>query len=53
MLDAHLGDGDGEVDGPAVGGLGEVDEGNHEAFVCWFPKGEEHAEDDHEEDGAR
>ena len=53
MLDAHLGDGDGEVDGPAVGGLGEEDEGDHEAFVGWFAEGEQHAEDDHEEYRAR
>ena len=53
MLDAHLGDGDGEVDGPAVGSLGEEDEGDHEAFVGWFAEGEQHAEDDHEEYRAR
>lgn len=51
MRDTHLGEGDAEVDGPAVAQHGDDHESHHHSHVVRSGQGKERPEDDHDGDG--
>ena len=53
VLDAHLRDGDGKINGPPICRLREEDKGNHQSLICRLSKSQKDTEDNHEEDGCR